>query len=194
MKIKIYLVFILAFLSLQTAVASSPEADTVMRNHLLVKLNLLWTVVYIGSPNDGFLLSLPLEYKTKSAIGVQLTTTYDHGLIVDEGDVALKFTPEVRYYFRNHFTGIYMKYETIQTTKPLPSDRWAKWNEQNMAFGAFYGYRREFNRLIIEGQAGAGILVNLNDSARSMNYPYPTVYNQTSADILLAIYLGWRIF
>jgi hypothetical protein len=144
-------------------------------------------VVYIGSPNDGYLLSLPLEYKTKSPIAVQLTTTYDHGLIVDEGDVALKFTPEVRYYFRNHFTGIYMqRYETIHNDKGIyASDRLASMERTKcMAFGAFYGYQREFNRLIIEGQAGAGITFNLNDSVEFNELPLPNrSYREPSVSI-----------
>jgi hypothetical protein len=194
MKAKIYLVLILAFFSLQFAAAKPHEVDTVKRDHLIVKLNLLWSVVYIGSPNNGYLLSLPLEYRTKSAIGFQLTTTYDHGLIVDEGDAALKVIPEIRYYFKNHFTGIYTKYEAIDRTRFLHSDRLAEWTEKNTAIGAFYGYQWVFNRLIVEGQAGAGIIFNLDNSARSMNYPYPTINKDPSVDVLLAIHVGWRIF
>lgn len=194
MKTKIYLLFILAFFSLQFVAAKPPEADTVKRNHLIVKLNILLPIEYIISPNNGYLLSLPLEYKTKSPIAVQFTTTYDHGLKMDEGDEALEFTLEGRYYFKNHYTGIYGKYETFHIKRYLHSDKWARWKEQYAAFGAFYGYQREFNRLIIEGQAGAGIQFNLNDSERSLNYPYPKVSSEPFIDILLAIYLGWRIF
>jgi hypothetical protein len=194
MKTKIYLVFFLVFFTLQIAAAKPPEADTVKRDHLIVKLNLLWSVVYIGSSNDGYLLSLPFEYKTKSPIALQFTTTYDHGLIVDEGDETLEFTLEGRYYFKYHFTGIYGRFETFHIQRYLHSDKWARWREQYAAFGVFYGYQREFNRLIIEGQAGVGITFNLNDSERSLNYPYPKVSSEPFIDILLAIYLGWRIF
>jgi hypothetical protein len=195
MKVKIYLVFILATISLQFAVAKPPEADTVKRDHLLVKMNMLIPIQYIvSSDGEGYMLGLSMEYKTKKPLGFQLTTYYDHGLILDNSDNSLEISPEFRYYMNHHFTGLYYKFQWYNMYRVLPSERVGHWTEKFQAIGAFYGYQREFGRLVLEGQIGVGVRYNIGDTAREYNYPYFPEDLDPMIDLILGLYAGWRIF
>ena len=106
MKVNAFVIVIALFVS-TSSIAS--KIDTVGQRSLLVKTEILLPILTIVQ-DEGIILSLSAEYKTKSKISYQLTgyiTQNDNEYSNYKSYIIL---PEARYYLKNHFVGLYMKY------------------------------------------------------------------------------------
>jgi hypothetical protein len=188
MKAKIYLIMILAFFSLQFTAAQPPDADTVKRNHLLVKTEVLLPLLtWIDTKNDPIIFGVAGELKFKSRFSAQLSVYYLYVKNEDIKERGFLFMPEARYYMGHHFLGVYFKFLREQIVNYTMYNKEVPRNFYSS--GVLYGYQREFGRFSIEGFLNAGI--------RKMVYPngsYGPSENKTDFDFFIGGLIGWRVF
>lgn len=195
MKKKLYATVIFLLFSMQYVFAQAEKADTVKRSHLLVKVDVLLPIAFLHSKyNDGYKMGFSLEYKTKTKLGYQLSYNFFIGKGSYDGTRGHQFIPEGRYYFNNHFVGLYAKLNYFKSSNP-PTSIYHFMSLQNYgALGALYGYQKEFGRFNIEGRLGLGIskYYGYEGDLRKLGSYFIT--DDILWDVILAVNVGWKIF
>jgi hypothetical protein len=198
MKIKIYLVFILVFLSLQFAAAKPPEADTVKRGHLLVKCDIFYPIFYLiaEDKDESYSYGGGLEYKFKNRFSAQLGA-----YIFQFSDGSLqkgyRIIPEGRYYFKGHFVGAYIKYEQRNYVDgPIYRVSAGRFVEYEFLWtvGGLYGYQLELGRFNLEGRLGIGAAHNFYHHVASGSHDKGHSKGSIFPEMIVAIHIGCKIF
>ena len=198
MSVKKYIISILAIFTIQITSAKSPEADTVKRNHLLVKFDIFYPVAYLFVDDDKrYAYGGAFEYKFKSRFSSQLSAyvfQYYDGYLYQNG---FNIIPEGRYYFKGHFVGAFIKYEqrsyeggAFYTNR---INDWIK-NEFHWTLGGLYGYQVQFGRFNAEGRLGIGIAHDFFRLEWPNNNEKSTKKGDLFPEMILAINIGYRIF
>lgn len=194
MSYKLFFTSIGIFLLSINSYALTNEADTTRSNQLLVKTSIFYPVALFIS-NDEFrpLLSLFIEYKTKPALNFGIGGNLSKGKNENEGIYNYEIIPEYRYYKRNHFFGGFIKFSDFEsnTLSNIP------FRQKNIAFGLQYGYQKEWGRFNLEGRLGFGLaymLEHYGNTKIGLYFFNDDDYYSPFIDLLLDIYIGYRIF
>ncbi len=184
MRIHLFLFISILLSCIQSIASNQFEADSVKNDHLLVKTEILLPISKLIDPeNSALVLALSGEYKFNNRISTQLSIYY----LYNNQNVSedLMFMPEARYYLRNHFLGIYLKYMNYN----LLNNTNYNTNGGYYALGVLYGHQWEFGKFNIEGFAGAGMFKEYYSDDFENIYPA-----NIELDLLIGIQVGWKIF
>ena len=151
---------------------------------MLVKTDLLaLTQNFLPADPGNYNYTLSVEFKLKSRFSLQLSgNVYKFlGDVIRQGH---EIIPEMRYYLKNQFIGMYTSLDhfmnlfdddVIRSSLPV--------EERVVAIGALYGYQREFGRFNFEGRLGIGIAHSylshshrLAQSSRNSSLYFDTVF------------------
>ena len=95
----------------QSLLARTNEKDTIKNNHLLLKTEILFPLIAIFDIDSNYIMyGASVEYKLPTKFGIQLNTYWHHGDDEYHKYNGYFLMPEGRYYMKNHFLGIYGKY------------------------------------------------------------------------------------
>lgn len=194
MKKKLFPSIIFLLMNIQTVFAQTNNADTLKHHHLLVKTDLLALAQnFLPADGSNYNYALSVEFKLKSRFSLQLSC-YLYKFPGDVNRQGHEIIPEVRYYLKNQFIGMYTSFDhymNLYDDNVIWSSRPAE--ERFVAIGALYGYQREFGRFIIEGRLGIGIANSyVNRPIGSGAYEFAEF--GPYLDAILAINVGWKIF
>ena len=165
--------------------ARTNQKDTIKNNHLLLKTEILFPLIAIFDIDSNYIMyGASVEYKLPTKFGIQLNTYWHHGDDEYHKYNGYFLMPEGRYYIKNHFLGIYGKYEyserieyDYETTIII------------LASGILYGYQLEFGKLNLEGVINVGIAKPYFQNRKAVGDE-----DDLYIDFFLGIRAGWRIF
>lgn len=192
-----YLLIVIVVFFYSFSSKGQPRVDSSRVDHLVIKTDILWPTTHFLSPDNSTLLyTFALEYRISKRFGVQLNGSFYRNPESDYRTSGYFLYPEVRFFLRNHFVGLYTKagnyfdelysYNTPEGIKH-PDNLY-------LAIGVLYGYQLDLGRFQIEGRIGVGITKEFDQFGASGNGTIDFSYEDVYWDAILGINVGYRIF
>lgn len=176
------------------SLAKTPQ-DSTRTDHLIVKLELLTSLISssVNGYESSFALGGAVEYRINQKYGLQMAADYYRNEERYYWHRNHYVAVEARRYLKHHFVGAYIKFNNYQSLNPTPGIVYGS-DELYFAPGIIYGYQRIFGKVSVEGRLGAGLPIGYYRVGPVGIGRFDVASNDYILDILLGIFVGYRIF